>query len=132
MNSKIKMGFAKLSLAIALLTTTVMVGYSTPKNDPIGKTAEIKYVGSIDDAIVFSVLYDNPNGGKFSVSVFDESGNQLFQEVYSDKKFNKKFKVPKSDKNKLTFVIRNYKDADLRQSFEINTHYTEDVVVTKL
>jgi hypothetical protein len=132
MNRQIKMGFAKLSLAIVLLTGSALVSYSNPVHDPIEKRAEIKYLGTVDDAVIFDVVFDNPNGGKFSVTVLDETGNQLFQEVYSDKKFDKKFKLPKSDRNKLTFVIRNYKDTDMKQSFEINTHYTEDVVVTKL
>jgi hypothetical protein len=75
---------------------------------------------------------DNPTGGKFSVIVIDEEGNQIFQEIYTDKKFDKRFKLPKAEKNKLTFVIRNFKTADVKQTFEINTKYVEDVVVTKL
>ncbi len=96
------------------------------------KPIEVKYLGTSDDAVFFNVSVDNPTGAKFSILVLDEDGSQLFQEIYTEKKFDKKFKLPKSEKHRLTFVVRNYKDADLKQTFEINMHYVEDVVVTKL
>ena len=35
------------------------------------------------------------------------------------------------DNGKVTFVFRNFKDTDVKQSFDINTRIVEDVVVTK-
>jgi hypothetical protein len=94
--------------------------------------AEVKFLGSSEDAVLFDVLYDNPGGKKFSVIVLDEDGNLLFEDVYKDRKFDKKFKLPKADNARLTFVIRDYRDKDLKQTFQINTHIKEEVVVTKL
>ncbi|MES1226547.1 MAG: hypothetical protein ABUT20_64325, partial [Bacteroidota bacterium] len=74
----------------------------------------------------------NPAGNKFTVTVLDKEGYPVYQENYSDKKFDKKFKLLANDGSKLTFVIRNAKATDFTQSFEINTHVVEDVVVTKL
>ena len=115
-------------LSVAAVTTTQ--AQSTIGN-PGEKTAEVKYLGVSDDALFFNVSFENPNGGKVSVIVLDEDGIQLFQEVYTDKKFDRRFKLPKLEKNKVTFVIRNFKDTDVKQSFEINTRLVEDVVVTK-
>ncbi len=115
-------------LSVAAVTTTQ--AQSTIGN-PNEKTAEVKYLGVTDDALFFNVSFENPNGGKVSVIVLDEDGIQLFQEVYTDKKFDRRFKLPKLEKNKVTFVIRNFKDTDVKQSFEINTRLVEDVVVTK-
>ena len=122
---------SKLTLGVLLFTAAVCTVHAATVN-PGDKITEVKYVGNSEDAVFFSVTVDNPTGGKFSVIVLDEEGNAIFQEIYSDKKFDKRFKLPKSEKNKLTFVIRNFKTADIKQSFEINTKYVEDVTVTKL
>lgn len=125
--------------AISVLTLGVLLSVAavatTQAQSTIGnpgeKTAEVKYLGVSDDALFFNVSFENPNGGKVSVIVLDEDGIQLFQEVYTDKKFDRRFKLPKLEKNKVTFVIRNFKDTDVKQSFEINTRLVENVVVTK-
>jgi hypothetical protein len=123
---------SKLTLGIFLLTGVPATHAHARGIDPVFKSGEVKFIGSSDDAIIFKVTYDNPSGDKFSVIVLDEDGSTLFQQTYTDKKFEKRFRLPKTDDRKLTFVIRNFKDADLRQKFSINTHVVEDVVVTKL
>ena len=123
---------SKLTLGVLLLTGVAVTETQAATINPGEKTTEVKYVGTSEDAIIFNVSVDNPTGGKFSVIVIDEEDNQIFQEIYTDKKFDKRFKLPKAEKNKLTFVIRNFKTADVKQTFEINTKYVEDVVVTKL
>ncbi len=120
---------SKLTLGVLLFTAT---GVHAATVNPADKVAEVKYVGTSEDAVVFNVTVDNPTGAKFNVQILDEDGTQIFNEIYSDKKFDKRFKLAKSDKHKLTFVIRNFKDVDVKQSFEISTRYTEDVVVNKL
>ncbi|PWT71474.1 MAG: hypothetical protein C5B59_18040 [Bacteroidetes bacterium] len=64
--------------------------------------------------------------------VLAEDGSELFHEVYSDKKFEKRFRIPKDDQHKLTFVVKNYKSMDLKQVFQINTSYVENIEVTRL
>jgi hypothetical protein len=109
-----------------------MAVHAQSTSNPAYKNVEIRYLGVTDDGVLFNVAYDNPNGSKFSVMLLDKDGTPLFQEVYSDKKFEKRFMLPKTDNDKVTFVVRNFRDADLKQSFEINTHITEDLVVTKV
>ncbi|HEV3250177.1 MAG TPA: hypothetical protein VGZ71_04455 [Puia sp.] len=120
-----------LTLGVLLTTAVTTTQAQSTIGSPSEKTAEVKYLGLSDDALFFNVSFENPVGGRVSVIVLDEDGTQLFQEVYTDKKFDKRFKLPKLEKNKITFVIRNFKDTDVKQSFEINTRLVEDVVVTK-
>jgi hypothetical protein len=96
------------------------------------KNAEVKYLGNSEDAVLFKISYDNPNSNKFFVSVMDAEGTTIYQGSFTDKKFDKRFKLPVTEKNKLTFVIRNTKEIELKETFEINTRYVEDVVVTKI
>jgi hypothetical protein len=131
MKKTIISAISKLTLGIALCTASIGV-HAQSLNNSDEKNAQIKYLGVSDDAMVFNVAYKNPNGSKFSIVVLDQDGTPLFQEVYSDKKFDKHFKLPKTYNDKVTFVIRNFKDTDFKQSFEINTHITEDLVVTKV
>jgi hypothetical protein len=123
--SKFTLGVAMLSGVMVAQAQTTAVNYGE-------KNAEVKYLGSSDDAVLFKVSYDNPTSSKFLVIVLDGEGNELYQASFRDKKFDKRFKLPKSDKNKLTFVIRNMKEIELKETFEVNTRYVEDVVVTKI
>ena len=132
MKRPIMSAISKLTLGVVLFTGALSASAQTKFTSSTDKNAEVKYVGNSEDAVVFNVSYLNPSGGKFFVSVLDEDGSQLFQGAFSDQKFDKRFKLPKTDKHKLTFVIRNVKEIELRQTFEINTLYVEDVVVTKI
>lgn len=132
MKKRLMSAMSKLTLGVLLFTAISTTSVHARPIGPIEKAAEVKFLGVSGDAVLFNVSVENPTGAKFSVIVLDEDGSELFHEIYSDKKFDKRFKLPKTDKHKLTFVVRNYKDADLRQAFEINTRYVEDVVVTKL
>jgi len=123
---------SKLTLGVLLFTGVAVTEVQAATINPGEKNTEVKYVGVSGDAVLFNVSVDNPTGSKFSVIVLDEDGTKIFQEIYTDKKFDKIFKLPKSEKNKLTFVIRNFKTADVTQTFEINTRFVEDVIVTKL
>lgn len=132
MKTRVMSAISKLTLGVLLFAGVAVTETQAATINPGEKTTEVKYIGTSEDAVIFNVSVDNPTGGKFSVIVLDEEGNQIFQEIYTDKKFDKRFKLPKAEKNKLTFVIRNFKTADVKQTFEINTKYVEDVVVTKL
>ena len=132
MKKQIILAIAKLTLSALLITTVATVNAQTNVAAPVEKSAVVKYLGADDGMVSFNVTYDNPGGNKFSVIILDKSGNTLFQEFYYVKKFEKKFKLPTQEISKLTFVIRNAKDGDITQSFEVNAHVVEDVVVTKL
>jgi hypothetical protein len=123
---------SKFSLVVAM-AFGVMAGKAQTSAVAFSeKSAEVKYLGNSEDAVLFNVSYDNPNSSKFVVTVLDGEGTTIYQGSFSDRKFDKRFKLPVSEKNKITFVIRNAKAVELKETFEINTRYVEDVVVTKI
>jgi len=83
--------------------------------------------------IVFNVSYANPDGNKFQVIVKDQDGTQLYQNLFSDKAFYKQFRLPRADKDRLVFIIRNGRDADVVKTFEVNvsSRVTQEVSVRK-
>ncbi len=92
--------FASLLIAaIALLSIAPASGLhaAVPQN------ASVKYLGVQDDKVLFTVAFENPDGKKVTVSVLDENGNALFQDVFTDRKFDKKFKLPKTETGKSHF-----------------------------
>jgi hypothetical protein len=131
MKKRIMVTIAKFTAAGLLLFTVATTQAQTTTSASTEKNTTVKYVGTQDDVILFNVSVDNPNGSKFSVIVTNNEGNQLFQEVYNDRKFDKRFRLPKSETGKLTFVVRNFKDAsDDVHSFEVTDRIVEDVVVS--
>ena len=122
---------AKFTAAGLLLFTVATTQAQTTTNASADKNTTVKYLGTQDDVILFNVSVENPHGNKFSVIVTDNEGNQLFSEVYNDRKFDKRFRLPSSETGKLTFVVRNFKDAsDDVYAFEVSNHVVRDVVVT--
>jgi len=99
-----------------------------------GEGATIKYLGTQDDLIVFNVSYGNPEGSKFQVIVKDQDGNQLYQNIFNEKTFYKQFRLPKADKDRVVFVIRNGKEADVVKTFEVNVNsrFVQEIAVKKL
>ena len=84
--------------------------------------------------ILFNVSYPNPDGARFVLTVKDQDGTQLYQNVSTEKGFYKQFRLPKTDKSKITFTLRNGREADIVKSFEINVNsrFVEDIAVKKI
>lgn len=126
-----------LSLLTILFGSISMISLANG-NEPIGDhsaaTAEVKYIATKEGEGLFNVIYNNAAGSRFSIVVLDEYGNQLYQGFFSDRRFDRKFKLadPEST-SKLTFVIRNYSDNSV-QRFEVDntSQLVEDVQVTEL
>jgi hypothetical protein len=97
-------------------------------------TADVKYIAGSDGGYLFNVVYNNTSNSRFSVVILDAEGNQLFQSHYSDRKFDKKFKLAQpEDFGRLTFIIRNLADNTI-QRFEVdaNSRLVEDVEVKEV
>ena len=125
-----------LTITLAGSSVITRANDSHPIGDPKGSasTAEVKYVGGADGNRLFKVVYNNNEGSRFSLRVLDADGTQLYQGFFSDKKFNKTFKITNADNSgKLTFVIRNFQD-NSTQSFEVddNTRLVEDIEVKEV
>ena len=92
---------------LALLLTFNVCAIAQPYGDPIVKAASIKHISTTNDKVIFQLSLENEAGERFSVSIRDNDGNTLFQDFYSDKKFDKKYVFAKSDDlSKLTFIVR--------------------------
>lgn len=117
---------------LALMLTVNAQAIAQPFGDPIVKAATVKHISTTDAKIIFQVSLENEAGERFGISIRDEQGNTIFQDVYSEKKFDKKFVLDKSENiGKFTFVVRSLKD-NQTQVFEVNTttRLIENVDVT--
>ena len=84
--------------------------------------AAVKYLGVQDDLLVFDVSYTNPTGGKFQIVVKDQDGAAIYQNLFAEKTIYKQFRLPKSEKDRVVFVIRDFRDADIVKAFDINVN----------
>ena len=94
----------------------------------------MKHIETKDNKLLFQILLDNEDGEKFIVTIKDDVGTLLYKDVYSDKKFAKKFELPDADNaDKIIIMIRSLEN-NQSQVFEINTtvRMYQDVVVNKL
>jgi len=82
--------------------------------------ADIRYLGIKDDMAVFTVSYPNPEGAAFSLAVKDQDGSELYKHTFRGKYFHKQFRLPKEEKSKFSFIIRDGRVSDIIKSFEVN------------
>lgn len=126
--------FGKILFGVCfVLAAATVSAQSTGIGAGQSENATVKYLGLQDDMIVFNVAYANPDGNKFQVIVKDQDGTQLYQNVFSGKAFYKQFRLPRADKDRLVFIIRNGRDADVVKTFEVNVNsrITQEVSVRK-
>jgi hypothetical protein len=128
--------FVRLSFGLILLFTA---GTANAQSHGSGAaagadSAVVKYLGAQDDMLIFNVSYANPQGSKFVVTILDQNGNQLYQDVFTDKIFYKQFKLPKADKDLITFVFRNGQDGPVEKRFavNVNSHFVQEIAIKKL
>ena len=120
------------SLLTALLGGASLVSLANG-NGPVNggnsaNTAEVKYV-TREGGGIFNVRYNNAAGSRFSLVVLDADGDQLYSYIYSEKNFEKNFKLADPENfRKLIFVIRNLND-NTTQRFEVEASSHEEEVV---
>lgn len=130
-NAFVRLNFGLiLLLSVATANAQPRVPGAAAGADPV----VVKYLGAQDDMLIFNVAYANPLGNKVVVTILDQNGNQLYQDVFKDKTFYKQFKLPKTDKDLITFVIRNGQDVPVEKKFAVNvdSHVVREVAIKKL
>ena len=120
------------SLLTALLGGASLVSLANgngPVNGGNGaNTAEVKYVTQ-EGGGIFNVRYNNAAGSRFSLVVLDADGDQLYSYIYSEKNFEKNFKLADPESfHKVVFIIRNLND-NTTQRFEVEAIGHEEEVV---
>lgn len=134
-----KLKIAALSFLMLVLTGTTLLANGEKNNGTTGSnttnTADVKFIAGQEGEYLFHVVYNNANGSRFSLIVLDEFGDQLFQSQYSDKQFDKKFRLadPDDQFSKLTFVFRNHGDNSV-QRYEVSAQnkIVEDIEVKEV
>ena len=127
--------FGKLVLGSCLILTVATAQAQTIVSGAgQSESATVKYLGMQDDMIVFNVSYANPEGSKFQLIIKDQDGTQLYQNIFNEKTFYKQFRLPKADKDRIIFVIRNGKEAEMVKTFEVNVNsrFVQEIAVRKL
>ena len=102
------------------------------KNNPaLPSVGSISCVSTSNFQSSFVVNYENESGEKFVVSVVDSEGVTLFDDVFTDKKFNKTFMVP-AEVGNVTFTITSYKNKT-EKKFQATTvrRMVQDIVIDK-
>jgi hypothetical protein len=129
----------KKLFSIALFVGISVVGFangtdSVRRHGVDASAAEVKYIAGKDGDVLFNVVYNNATGQRFSVIVLDEFGNKLYQQSFSDTKFDRKFKLADPESaNSLTFIIRNYSDnSEQRFRVDASNRLVEDVEVKEV
>ena len=124
----------KLSLAAAFVLTLSTAKAQSTESGAADNTATVKYLGIQDDMLVFDVAYTNPAVGKFQIVIKDQDGTQLYQNTFSEKTIYKQFRLPKSEKDRVVFTIRDFRDTDIVKAFDINvnSHFIREIAVRKV
>jgi len=136
MKSLFNAAIGRLTLGIILLLT---IGTASAQTDTTGVAAAaepavvVKYQGAQDDMLVFNVSYHNPAGKKFVIRIKDQNGNQLFQNIFRENSFYRQFKIPRVDKDLITFEFRQGQDAPVEKRFAVNidSRFIQEVAIKK-
>ncbi len=137
MKPQLKAVIAKMILGISLLLALVTAKAQTvtpAPSDGQSENATVKYLGTQDDMVVFNVSYNNPDGSRFMLIVKDQDGSQIYSNSFTDRSFYRQFRLPKADKDRMGFVFRDGRDADIVKTFEINvsSRFVREVTIKKV
>ena len=123
--------FLVVFTAAGVSAQVVQTSYSAPVVPAVSQPV-VTYLGSGDEEMSFNLKYENVSGSKFLVSVVDNEGEVLFDQVFTDKKFNKTFRVP-VELGKLSFVIRDLKTKEQKRvNVSTGRRFVEEVSVTRV
>jgi hypothetical protein len=109
------------AVLITLITSLVLTGVSFTAGaqsltHPVqnNKEVSVKYIGTENDMMVYSVQFSNPSGIKYHFCISDNTGAVLFRDVFHVTQFNKIFKIPK-EHTRLDFVVVDAADKTRRK-----------------
>jgi hypothetical protein len=138
-NANIFSKFFKAAVLVVSLTGSYAASYAAPASHAVVAgvpgfgNAVVNHLSTDNESFLFEVKLKNTSGERFTVIVKDEIGNTLYRGWFSETEFNKKFRLPKLDSEKITFIIRT-ESGKASETFEVNSsrRVVEDVVVKKV
>jgi len=133
-----KMPLIKSFFAITLVVSLVSFSFIAKAQESIiegsSSVLQVKYLGGDNEALFFNVKYENKSGNIFKLLVLDEiTGEALFQDNFSARDFDKKFKIPRlTDTDYVTFLIRSAKEnIQLSYKVKVTTKVVDETVFLK-
>ena len=126
--------FRSLMMSFALASLLLSISLHTSAQPPTGVPAEIKYIGLVNDKLVFEIVYINEEQESLSLQIKDQGGYLFYFERSKEKKFLRRFAIDKTElgKNAITFVLST-KDNIHKQVFDVNASFrvVEEVSVVQ-
>jgi hypothetical protein len=127
----IRTGLLTLSLTAISFIAGSSVASAQSNNAEDRQTMQVKYLGTDNDALLLNVKYSNAGSKRFSLYIYNETGEILYRNNYSAENFDKKFSIPRlADSESVTFLIRSANGVTL-QSYTVKstTKLTDEVIV---
>jgi DNA/RNA endonuclease YhcR with UshA esterase domain len=120
-------------VALLLITGTLNSSAQTYTDGNGGNQPLIQTVANSEGDNIVQIKWDNPTGERFAVVVRNKAGEILFNEVYSEQKFDKKFRLPLKEDDGLILTLRTLKGKTI-SSVQINNNIrtVEELVIRKI
>lgn len=114
------------SALLFLMSTPVFA--QLPAIEENSQDIQVKYLAGDNDAMLFNLKYNNESGNDFKLMVLNETGDVLFQNNYSGKKFRKRIKLTRlTDTDDVTFLITSPKQKlQLSRKVKITSKVVDD------
>ena len=131
--SNVRSTFFKLAMVSLLLFNSfgILQAQSVSKSP----NAEIKYIGMVDDKLVFEVNYKNEAEAGFLLEIRDGNGFEFYSAKFKQKNFKKRYAIDKNELGNisLTFVLASEGNLQ-QQEFDVNTssRIVDEIRVVKL
>lgn len=131
--SNVRSAFVKLAMVALIIFNSfgILQAQSLSKSP----AAEIKYIGVVDNKLVFEVEYRNESEAGFLLEIRDENGYKFYSARFRQKNFRKKYAIDKAElgNSSITFVLA-AKGNVQQQEFDVNasSRIVEEVSVVKL
>ena len=131
--SNVRSTFFKLAMVSLLLFNSfnILQAQSVSKSP----NAEIKYVGMMDNKLVFEVTYKNETEAGFLLEIRDGNGFEFYSAKFKQKNFKKRYAIDKNELGNisLTFVLASGGNLQ-QQEFDVNasSRMVEEISVVKL
>lgn len=123
-------------VAVCLATSFSAGAQSTGKMSVIPEvSAQINYIGSIENQPVFAVAFDNTTADAMYVTLRDADGYVFYAEKFKTAKFYKKFLFDQSEIGDAVLTLTfSSKKGRSTQSFQItkNIKTVEDIVINQV
>lgn len=122
-----KTAFMLLVLSITYVSATANTTDSTRVDD---ENASVSCLKMEEGQVYFNVKYENADGGRFDILVYDINGDNLYRSTFTGKNFNRIFRAP-VENGKLVIIIR---DTNGNHKFELTTEskMVQEILVKRM